>query len=117
MNIFKFILNSKEPEVSGWDEVKIFLNLMVRPEQCSGIQEITKARTYLHAVYSIESRSHNKVLITLVVSSFFFMKSISESFLNYLNVYRWQWSYPYIWHHFSLPCPYSNICAADLITG
>lgn len=44
MNIFKFILNSKEPEVSGWDEVKIFLNLMVRPEQCSGIQEITKAR-------------------------------------------------------------------------
>lgn len=49
MNNFKFILNSKEPEVSGWDEVKIFLNLMVRPEQCSGIQEITKARTYLHA--------------------------------------------------------------------
>lgn len=44
MNIFKFILNSKEPEVSRWDEVKIFLNLMVRPEQCSGIQEITKAR-------------------------------------------------------------------------
>lgn len=44
MNIFKFILNSKEPEVSRWDEVKIFLNLMVRPEQCFGIQEITKAR-------------------------------------------------------------------------
>lgn len=61
MNIFKFILNSKEPaEVSRWDEVKIFLNLIVRPEQCSGIQEITKARrqkknpqktqfSYLHA--------------------------------------------------------------------
>lgn len=44
MSIFKFILNSKEPEVSRWDEVKIFLNLMVRPEQCSGIKEITKAR-------------------------------------------------------------------------
>lgn len=137
MNIFKFILNSKEPEVSRWDEVKIFLNLMVRPEQCSGIKEITKARKtkkkphkklnsriymhkhkqYMRRVYSIESRSHNKVLITLVVCSFFFMKSISESFLNYLNIYRWQWSYPYIWHHFSLPCPYSNIRAADLITG
>lgn len=59
MNIFKFILNSKEPEVSRWDEVKIFLNLMERSEQCSGIQEITKARrqkslkktqfSYLHA--------------------------------------------------------------------
>uniref|UniRef100_K1QJV8 Protein FAM221A n=1 Tax=Magallana gigas TaxID=29159 RepID=K1QJV8_MAGGI len=35
---------NKEPQVSRWDEVKIFLNLMVRPEQCSEIQEITKAR-------------------------------------------------------------------------
>lgn len=44
INSFNFILNSKEPEVSRWDEVKIFLNLMKRPEQCPGIQEITKAR-------------------------------------------------------------------------
>lgn len=137
MYIFKFILNSKEPEVSRWDEVKIFLNLMERPDQCPGIQETTKARRqrkqlilvftcintsksstlYMRRVYSTESQSYItiKVLTKLVICRYFFFHEVSITI--WLNIYRWQWSYPYMGHHFSLPCPYSNICAADLIIG
>lgn len=90
-------LNSKEPGVSRWDEVKIFLNLMERPDQCPGIQETTKARRqrkqlilvftcintsksstlYMRRVYSTESQSYItiKVLTKLVICScFFFLK-------------------------------------------
>ncbi|XP_061171826.1 uncharacterized protein LOC133181283 [Saccostrea echinata] len=32
----------KEPELSYWDEVKIYLNFMKRPDPCPGNEEVTK---------------------------------------------------------------------------
>ncbi|XP_078318114.1 uncharacterized protein LOC144620629 isoform X2 [Crassostrea virginica] len=32
---------SKEPELTFWDEVKIYFNLMERPEPCPGNEELT----------------------------------------------------------------------------
>lgn len=108
MYIFKFILNSKEPEVSRWDEVNIFLNLMERPEQCPGIQEITKARRqrkqlilvftcintsksstlYMRRVYLTESQSYItiKVLTKLVICRYFFFLSFHNYLVEYLQM-------------------------------